>query len=457
MIGEGMKVESLEQLQWCLQSPSAEKKWVLKAGIHEVRQTLLLTRPDVEICGECRNGSILTVLRRGRLPDGSLFSGAIIQGEGVRDLYLHDILVDGCRWEKSDRGMTDHRHPVTVDKSSRAYLQATPNRGDRWEFTEEDHYTPFETDLLFFGSEHIALQSMVFRDPIKFAVGFGDGVRGAVVEDVEIHNGGEGGLWCGLALLDVTVPLPLPEYGKRKLPREISLRHCRVENCGGPGVYLDAAAVTMEDCLLQGNHSDFPHNHDGGQLEITYRSEDVLVRDCAILNAPSLRRTHCAPGRQSCQAEGRARILRAVGIEAFGRRLRFEDNRLEGNSHEGLLLNGASDVRIYGSRTHIASNHTAAELFPELREEPRQNISVTTLAAQAALGAVAGDIAVEGIRCENGLMFWSDGSVPDLHFHGITVRDCDLRGKAGSGLFVGNNAAGRSLRGEGWLVESNLL
>jgi hypothetical protein len=450
-----MRAENLNQLHEFLQGSPQRNHFLLAAGVHEVTGTLQIGCDGFQLEGECLGVDVRTILKRGRMPDGSLFTGPLVRGKGISNLALRNLIVDGSRFEDTPRGRIDHRHPQTQDRGSPLFTCALDCPAPRAYFPE-NCYTPFEADLLFMGCSRLTIQGVSFHNPIKFAIGLGDDTRGAVLSDLHIINAGNGGIWCGLASLSNRPALPLPVSIARQRPQEISIRNCLVENCGASGIYLEAAQVSIDCCTLKGNHGDFPFNHDGGQLEIDYKSENVEVQSCSILGAPSLRRTVMIHDPVSKSWKPQRRILRSVGIEAFGRNLRFFNNRIEGNSHEGMHFNGASGVLIGGPDTQIRGNHTSASAFHELQREPQQNISITTLAAYHALNAVAGDFLIEGIQCENGIMFWSDGSVRDLSIDGIVIRHCDLRGVSGSGIVIGRNASGRSLQGSGWRIEHNI-
>ena len=449
-----MRVESLAQLRHCLLDASAGKQLILAAGVHEVDRTLQITCNDLHLAGELAGGCTQTILRRGKLGDGTLFAGPLVKGEGASGLVVRNLIINGSRFEETPQGLVDRRHPLTQAKESPlftcAHACAPPLA-----YQPENFHTPFETDLLFLASSRITIQDVSFHNPIKFGIGLGDGTRQAILDTLHIVNGGDGGIWCGLVSLTTRLPLPLPNAIAQKRPQEISIRNCLIENCGASGIYLEAARVKIDSCTLRGNHGGFPFNHDGGQLEIDYKSEDIAVQECSILNAPSLARTIMTYNPIENAWEPRSQILRTVGIEAFGGKLRFFNNRIERNSHEGIHFNGASQVWIAGTKTQIRANHTAHSLFPVLGPDPQQNISITMQAGYRDLNAVARGFLIEGIQCENGIMFWSDGSVPDLTVDEVTIRDCNLRGSAGSGVVIGKNAAGGSIEGRGWQIKGN--
>jgi hypothetical protein len=449
-----MRVENLAQLHPCLLDPSPGKHLILEAGVHEINRTLQITCNDLHLEGERTGGRTQTILKRGRLGDGTLFAGPLIKGEGASGLVLSNLIINGSRFEETPQGPVDHRHPLTQARESSLFACARAC-APPLAYHPENFYTSFETDLLFLESSRITIQDVSFHNPIKFGIGLGDGTRQALLDTLHIVNGGDGGIWGGLASLTTRLALPLPSAIAQKRPQEISIRNCLIENCGASGIYLEAAQVKIDACTLRGNHGDFPFNHDGGQLEIDYKSEDIEVQNCSILNAPSLARTIISYNPIEDAWQPRSQILRAVGIEAFGAKMRFFDNRIERNSHEGIHFNGASQVWITGTKTQIRANHTAHHLFPELGPDPQQNISITTQAAYRDLNAVARGFLIEGIQCENGIMFWSDGSVPDLTVDEVTVRGCNLRGSAGSGVIISQNAAGGSIEGRGWLIEGN--
>jgi len=117
-------------------------------------------------------------------------------------------------------------------------------------------------------------------------------------------------------------------------------------------------------------------------------------------------------------------------------------------------VDGAHCVRVTGRGTRLEGNHRAARRGVEpWRRGPRNNITLTTSAGQAALGMRAGDIEIDGIYCEDGILVWSDGSLPGWRLHGLAIASSDFGGAPGDGVAVGLDGSGRSLRGEGWRIE----
>ncbi len=450
-----VKVQNLAYLQDLILNPPSDRRLILAAGVHEVDHTLEISGADVQIEGERSGVRLLTILKRGRTPDGSLFQGPLIRGRNLCGLSLSSFIINGLRFEETERGLKDNRHPLTPERNTPLFPSAVETSIPA-AYQRESFYTPFETDLLFTESSGVTVRDVTCNNPIKFGLGFGDEMSEVAIDGVRVFRGGNGGIWCGLTSLSDRPTLPLDAAIASRRPHEIRIRDSVVEDCGASGIYLEAARVEIHGCTLAGNHCDYPFNEEGGQIEIDYKADDVEVRECTISNAPCLRRSLMVFDDERREWQQQVRLLRAVGIEAFGQNLRFIDNIIERNSHEGIHLNGANRVCISGGNTCLRGNHTAQTEFPELVGEPLQNVSVTTLEGQRALGAIAGDLRIEGIRCENGIMFWSDGSIPDLTIDHVIVRNCDLRGHPEGGLHIGRSASGQSIRGTGWKIEKNL-
>jgi hypothetical protein len=161
--------------------------------------------------------------------------------------------------------------------------------------------------------------------------------------------------------------------------------------------------------------------------------------------------------RDPATGESRAHLetFAAVGIEASGSRLEFVDLVVRGMAREALHVDGVRGLRVAGRGTRLEGNHLAARRGAEpWCRGPRNNITVTTSAGPAGLGMATGDIEIDGIRCEDGVLVWSDGSVPGLRIHGVRIASSDLGGAGrGDGVVVGLDEAGRSLRGEGWQID----
>lgn len=375
----------------------------------------------------------------------------MIRGNGVSDISITSLIVEGMRFGGGPDYKVDHRHPLGVGPSSPLYCCARLLRGPD-AFLQSNFLTPFEADLSFSDTKRIELQDLNLDNPIKFGIALGDRVQDVEVRRVTVCGGGDGGAWCGLHSGSSETRLPLPETIAGRRPRSVRFRDCRFADCGAAGVFLEASGVTLQSCEFEGNHRDFPYNHDGGQIEIDYKSDSITVESCKVMKGISLVRGIV---RGESGADTKTQLLRVVGIEAYGSRLLFKDNRIEGQSHEGIHLNGARDVRICGRRTVIAGNQLAWTQYPELQQEPRQNISVTTTESFRKRNCIAEHICMERIRCENGVIFWSDGSEPGFKIDHVVVRNCDLRGHAGSGIVICGNSDGTPVNGANWSVSGN--
>jgi hypothetical protein len=449
-----MKAASLEELRHFLSSPSSGEVCTLTAGIYDICIPVEINRPAIRIAGESPGGRKQTILRRGRTPRGGLYSGPLIRGINISEIEIADLIIEGMRFENGSSGVVDHRHPLSAEPDSPLFTCARP--GQSSEVFGESHFaTPFEADLFFSNSHRIALHNLELNNPIKFGIALGEAVREVEMERLHISRGGDGGVWCGFSSLAGRPLLPLSKELKERQPQGVHLHNCRIEECGAAGLYLEAAEVAISSCIFSGNHRDFPYNCDGGQIEIDYKADSITIDSCSILDGPSLCRK-TVPTPPLVQPEDqRTTLFRTVGIEACGRRLFFKNNHLEGNSHEGIHFNGARHVRICGSNTRIKDNHKAAHGNNTLACEPRQNISITTSAEYWNLNARAENFRIEEILCENGIIFWSDGSVPELRLDHVAIQNCDLRGKEGRGIVICDNQAQRSLQGVNWDVSGN--
>jgi hypothetical protein len=451
-----MKALTLTDLESFLDSPSLGNCCTLAAGVYEVTRTIAVKRRNIRIEGECQGIQKKTILKRGRTDDGSLFTGPLIQGKGVSDVVITSLIINGMRFADSHDGTVDLRHPLGVAPDSPLFccgrVLSPPDA-----FVQSNFSTPFEADLFFSDTRRLSVQNLDLHNPIKFGIALGNGTHEVNVEDLYICRGGDGGVWCGLILAEACTSLPLPKAIEQQRPRNILFRNCTFEGCGAAGLFLEASHVTIESCVFRGNHRDFPYNCDGGQIEIDYKSDFIVIDSCSVLEGPSLLRDIATWLSDAKRTDLQQRLLRVVGIEACGSSLLFKDNRIEGHSHEGIHLNGARQVRICGNRTVIGGNHSAWPQYSEIRHEPRQNISVTTTAELKKRNAIAEHICIEEIRCENGIIFWSDGSEPALNIDNVTVRDSDLRGTPGSGIVVCNNLDGTSVRGANWSLSGNVV
>jgi hypothetical protein len=387
---------SLNEFRKCIGADGGGEICELAGGTHVIDSPLIIGRSNIEIRGEVHDGRNLSILQRGEVDEGELFSGPLITGAGVSEVIIHNLGMNGI-----------HR--------------AAPSH--------------FEADVLLLNAGNIVISNLILNHPVRHGIAIGPRSHDITINRVTVRGAGNYGIWAGAALTDRPV-LPLADDVSRALPANLRLDECHFEDCGSAALYLEAAHVVVRACTLKRNHCDFPFDSDGGQLEIDYKSHDITVDSCAIIDGPAVERGQ--------------RLFRCVGIEAYGSHLVFRNNRIEGNSHEGIHLNAASHVTIDGNDTIIANNHTARRQYASVRNDPIQNISITTTSDFAVVNALAADLQVEDITCENGILVWTNGSVEGLRIDGLKIRNCSFPGISGDGVIVGKNADGTSLRGEGW-------
>ena len=424
----------------------------LDAGVHEIARTLAIGRDGVRLRG---GGRGLAVLRRGRLEDGALFSGPLLVIAGCRDVAVSGITFEGGRFEGEGPGAVDHRHPLDPDRTS-ARFPCGAVLGAPACYEPANFGSAFEADILAFDCNDVELHGLVLEGPVVIGIAIGPGAHDIRVRDTIIRSAGQFGLWIGAAL--ATRPaLPLAEADAARLPVRVRVDDCTIADCGAAGASIEGRDIAFNRTAFHGNHRDFPFNDAGGQVVIDYKSQDVRLEACTIRGESSLTRMVARRDAGTGEFAMRPESFGAVGIEASGSNLAFTDVVIEGMAREAMHFDGARGVRIDGSATRLEGNHLAARRGEEpWSRGPRFGIAITTSSGQSALGAMSGDFRIDGIRCEGGILVWSDGSVPDLRVDGIHVVGADLRagpGTAPGGLVAGLDAAGRSLRGDDWTLE----
>jgi hypothetical protein len=434
---------TLEELRAAVAAGGAGGACTLDAGTYTVTESIVVGRSGVEIRGA---GEGATTLVRGKLADGGLFKGPLVSIVGQRDVSLHGFAIDGGRFERAAFGTLDHRHPLNADPAAPEFPCASrlpaPQCLDPRNFGSD-----VEADLYIFDTNVAQVRSISIRNSMTHGIAIGPGCRGVRLERMRLARCGQFGLWVGAALPG-RLPLPLPPEVSARLPSAIAVVGSRFTRCGSAAIFLEGRDAAIEGCTFDTNHCDFPFNESGGQLEIDYKCEGVRVQDCRFEGRAFVRR--------KVGPDQRPQEYGAVAIEACGDSLQFIDNVVTGLAREALHLNGARRVSIAGSRTLLARNNLGAS---RLGWWPRRapgggNISITTTSEMAHLGAMARDIAVDSVRSENGIVVWSNGSVPGLKVDGVRVAASDLSGPRGrgGGVSVGHNPDGSSVRGEGWEI-----
>lgn len=386
---------------------------VLDPGSYALAAPILMTRPGSRLSGTIAQGNRATVVRRGRNPDGSIYRGPLIQASDADTLSIADLIIDGT---------------VAAESAGAPYAS-------------------FQPDISLARARHCLVRNVELRRAQNIAIAVGHGCEDIRLAELDVIEAGHMGVWLGIGVdIGGDLPLPLPQSAAALRPRRLAVDRCRFENCAGPALYVEAEDLEVSRCRFRGNHGGFPHNCDGGQIIIDYKAASVTVSESEILDGPwRLRRVP-----QGAGAAEQELLLRVVGIEASGQGLRFDSIVVSGNSHEGLHFNGASDVLVTG-RTRLVQNHTARNAIASLATEPDQNLSITTTQRYAGLNAFARNITVDGIRCENGIIVWSNGSVPDLRVDGLKVAPAFFQDETAR-LVVTTNPDGTSLRGASWDV-----
>ena len=415
----------------------------LPPGIHEIFEPFRLSGPAPVLSGQRENGEIVTRVRRGRMPDGSLYTGHLILIEDAVSPVLRDLIVEGCRFSTAMGVRLDARHPLNPDRTAPDFMCASV-------LSEPDCYahsnfaSSFAADISVRSCEGGEIRDVWCDAPVRIGIAIGYDVSNFRLGTCRISGAGDYGIWIGFGgpLKDTRLPLD-PVY-RAHLPVNIALEDVTIERCGAAGLFTEAINVDVLRCRFLENCHDAPYDDEGGQVTADYKSDGLHIRDSVIVGAPAFVRRR--PG-------GRTVLLGAFGIEACGANLLVQNTIVEGNSREGIQIVGARNVALkHGVR--IFNNHLAQIRWPEYPgHKARANISITTTRGLADVGATAADISLDGVRCENGLAVWSDGEVPKIRLNGLTVKRSELGGPDHQGLYVGLDLQGDSLAGERWEVE----
>ncbi len=410
-------------------------------GVHDLTEPLILSGEAPALIGESRAS---VVVRRGRKPDGALYEGPLILLENARNATLSDLTIQGSRFRRQGGGFIDERHPLTPDRTSPKFLCGTglPEPA----CFDHQSYRPFcDPDIVIRNATDVALSRLDCLDAIGLAIAIGQGSSRVRLSECRIDRAGDYGVWIGAGPSPPDARLPLPAPFIAILPKIITLDDTLVERCGAAGIYVEGCDVRLVGTRLLGNCCDAPYDDEGGQLTVDYKTDGLVLDKCEIVGGPAFVRM---------RSDGSRVLLGAMGVEACGNNMQFRDTLIEGNGREGIQFMGARAVRVAG-RTRIFNNNLAQFRHSGFSGNPqRQNVSITTPALFASLNAVANDFAFEDTYCENGIVVWSDGSVPDLTLDALQVARCDLTGPDGSGVSIGVNSSGRSLRGANWKIES---
>lgn len=431
---------NLDELRAALRTCEPGAHLALDAGSWDVTETLRIATRGIRLVGDAGGR---TVLRRGRLADGRLFGGALLEVSGTQGASVAGLRVDGGRFERRGLVWIDHRHPLTSRRSSARFPCAS--RLPEPDCYDPRHFAiPVTADLYIVDAHDTELSGIQIGGSMSLGIAVGPGCRDTRLARVRIERAGQYGIWIG-AGLGMGPVLPLAADLAAKLPAGVALTDCTLAHCGASGAFVEGRDVRFERCRWFANHRDFPFNEAGGQLVIDYKSEGITVRSCRIEAGARLTRRVAVGGADGLRFERRS--FGAVGVEASGRDLAFIDNVMTGNACEAIHLNGANGVTISGVASLYKGNHRMARRWwGRRREGATEDICITTSAHMAAVGAVSGDVSVGDIAAPAGVLVWSDGSIPGLRVDGVRVAGPHLP------VRVGLNPDGSSLRGEGWVL-----
>lgn len=415
----------------------------LPVGRHEIFEPLVLQGEGVELTGQSINGRPATILRRGRRPDGTLYDGPLISIEHARDIRLRDLVIEGARFIVVDGAVHDERHPLTADRTSPMFPCAQrlsdPACYDRRSFTNN-----FASDIFVGTSSKVEIEHVTILDPVRIGIGIGAGSSEIRLNGCYVRKAGEYGIWIGYGFDPADRRLPLSADYVSRAPRGVCIDNVLVERCGSAGVYVEGRAIHLDRTRLVANCWDAPGNDESGQLTIDYKADDVRLKDCSIVGAPEIVRLF---------PDGGKALYGAFGIEACGSNISIENTIIEGNSREAVQIVGGRRIKFLPG-TMLLNNNLAQFRHPELcASAGRQSISITTLASSAADNALADDITLDGVYCQNGLMVWSDGGAPEWVLETLVVSNSDLSGPDNSGVVEGG-IGDKSLRGTHWSIRT---
>lgn len=416
----------------------------LSAGIHEIVEPIRLSGLEPGLFGERQDGEIVTRIRRGRLPDGRLYAGHLIQIEDAAAPILKDLIVEGARFSVSDGVAMDARHPLNPDRTAPDFMCASMS-------PEPECYSPagfvsaFAADIAVRSCRGGLISDIWCDAPVRIGMAIGHGVADLRLQGCRVSRAGDYGVWIGFGgpLEDPKLPVN-PTYRAHQ-PRSITLEAVTIERCGAAGLFSEAIDVSVLGCRFLENCHDAPYDDEGGQVTADYKSDGLHIRDSLIIGAPAFVRR---------RRNGETVLLGAFGIEACGSNLLVENTIIEGNSREGVQIVGARNVALRRG-VRLFNNHMAQVRWPDYPGHgPRPGVSITTTREMAEVGAMAADITLEDVRCENGLGVWSDGQVPGMRLHGLVVTHCDLGGPDHQGIYVGLDSEGESVAGLRWSLDT---
>lgn len=415
----------------------------LSPGVHEIFEPIRLAGSEPVLAGRREDGRVVTRLRRGVLPDGSLYRGHLIEIDGAVAPVVKDLIIEGGRISTVSGAVFDARHPLNPDRTAPDFMCASV-------LPEPECYAPhtfassFSSDIAVRNCQGGHISDVMCDGPVRIGIAVGHGVSGLQISGCQISGAGDYGVWIGFGGPLEDPSLPINDAYRAQLPRDIRLDGVMIERCGAAGLFSEAIRVEIVGCSFLENCTDAPYDDEGGQVTADYKSDGLSIRDSVILAAPAFVRR---------RRDGNETLLGAFGIEACGANLLVENTIIEGNSREGVQIVGARDT-VFRSGVRVVNNALAQTIWPHHAEHHmRTDISITTTQGMAVLGAIAARITLEDLRCENGVAVWSDGVVPRMRLDDLTVRRCALGGSHHQGVYVGLDSHGDSVAGDRWDIE----
>lgn len=408
----------------------------LAAGEVVVTDTIRLTGTKPRLKGAVTDGKATTVLKRGTLANGDLFTGPLISVETAQSAQVSDLVLDGGRFPDGRQG-NDLRHPVTSNRSSADFPYVDSNR--------QHMVVECAPDVFVYASSEVTLTNLDVINPVRIGIGVGYQCRNVEIRACSIRSAGDFGLWIASGRDPENPKLPLSDADRDGAPQNITVVRSLIEKSGAAGIHTEGIGVQFDAVHLISNCYDAPYNDEGGQLTIDYKADDTLVSRCVIVAGGEVVRP---------QSTGNMAVHGCFGAEVCGTNVVFKDTIIEGNPREGVQIFGGSNVRFLGA-SRIVNNHLAQMRHANHGGHPeRQNVSITTNQYFADLNAVSDNILFDGTTIQNGVILWSDGSLPDMTLKTLSASAVDFSGPDHSGIACGENANGASLRGPNWVLKT---
>lgn len=406
----------------------------LPGGQILLTDTIRLSGTGSRLAGTVVDGKTTTILKRGTHPNGDLFTGPLISVEAAQTAAVRDLIIDGSRFAGGP-SKKDLRHPITSDPTSADFPYVDHQR--------QEMVVECGPDVFVYDSSDATLTNLDVINPIRIGIGVGYQCRNVEIQGCSVRSAGDFGLWIASGRDPENPRLPLSQGDRDSAPQNISVVNSLIEKCGAAGIHTEGIGVRFEAVHLISNCHDAPYNDEGGQLTIDYKADDTLVRRCVIV----------AGGEVVRQAkDGTAVVHGCFGAEVCGSRVVFDDTTIEGNPREGVQIFGGRDIQFLGS-TRVLNNHLAQLRHTNHLGHPeRQNVSITTNRFFSDRNARSNKIRFDGATIQNGVIVWSDGSLPGLTLETLTADRSDFSGPDHSGIACGLNADGNPLRGANWVL-----